>query len=65
METTTDALATPIEMAALYQVSRETMYRYLAQGLVPGSFKIGGAWRVSLPVWRAAMESVGEPQPAA
>lgn len=58
METTTDALATPVEMAALYKVSRETIYHWLQEGQVPGAFKVGGTWRVSLAVWHEAMSRV-------
>jgi len=52
-----EALATPEQMAEIYQISRTTMYRWLTEGQVPGAFKVGNKWRVSMPAWRAATES--------
>jgi excisionase family DNA binding protein len=57
-QTVTEALATPDEMAEVYQVTRTTMYRWLNEGRVPGAFKVGNKWRVSLPEWRAAVAGV-------
>ena len=49
-------LMTPEEAAALLRLNRETIYRNLRRGNIPG-IKLGGQWRIS----KSALESVLRP----
>lgn len=46
-------LLTPEEAAALLRLNRETIYRNLRRGNLPGT-KLGGQWRIS----KSALESM-------
>lgn len=48
---------TPQEFADEISFHRETLYRKLKQGEIPGARKVGGRWRI--PRW--ALEEVGTP----
>lgn len=46
-------LLTPEEAAAMLRLNRETIYRNLRRGVLPGT-KLGGQWRIS----RTKLESM-------
>jgi excisionase family DNA binding protein len=45
------------EFADEIDVHRETLYRMIKRGDVPGARKVGGSWRI--PEW--ALDEIGEP----
>jgi len=49
-------LLTPEEAAVLLRLNRETVYRNLRRGVLPGT-KLGGQWRIS----KSALESLFHP----
>jgi excisionase family DNA binding protein len=40
--------ATVEEAANYLRVERQTIYRMLSKGKLPGAFKVGSAWRIDL-----------------
>jgi len=52
----TSDLLTPEEAAAMLRLNRETIYRNLRRGKLPGT-KLGGQWRIS----KSALESLFHP----
>jgi excisionase family DNA binding protein len=46
----------PLEVAELLSISRSKVYLLLAEGRIPGAFRIGQSWRVHRRILEAAVE---------
>jgi hypothetical protein len=48
------------QYADLIQMHEQTIFKHLLQGKVPGSFRVGSAWRIHRPTAMKMFESIME-----